>query len=112
MSEASRTANPFDLRGLLGRRSGQTRTEGVWIALILLVLFATLRYDRFFTEYNILSFLSYNSMFVLVAIGMCFVIITGGIDLSVGSVAAFSSVVSAMLSSYGLVVALPDAAGW
>jgi ribose transport system permease protein len=41
-------------------------------------------------------------MFALVALGMCFVIMTGGIDLSVGSVAALSSVVAAHLSHYGL----------
>ena len=83
------------------------RTEGVWIALVLLIVFASLRYDNFLGENNILSFLSYNSMFVLIAIGMCFVIVTGGIDLSVGSVAAFSSVIAATLSPYGLIVALP-----
>jgi len=101
----SAAANPLDLRHVLRARAW--RPDGVWIALVLLILFATLRYDRFLTEYNILSFLSYNSMFVLIAMGMCFVIMTGGIDLSVGSVAAFSSVVAALLSPYGLVVALP-----
>ena len=52
--------------------------------------------------------LRYNPRFALVALGMCFVIMTGGIDLSVGSVAAFSSVVAAHLSHYGL---LPGLAG-
>ena len=50
--------------------------------------------------------LRYNSMFALIALGMCFVIMTGGIDLSVGSTAAMASVVSALLSSYGLVPGL------
>jgi galactofuranose transport system permease protein len=45
-------------------------------------------------------------MFALVGLGMCFVIMTGGIDLSVGSVAAMSSVVSAYLSPYGLIAGL------
>jgi ribose transport system permease protein len=35
---------------------------------------------------------------------MCFVIMTGGIDLSVGSVAALGSVVSALLSPYGMLI--------
>ena len=39
----------------------------------------------------------------LIALGMCFVIITGGIDISVGAVAALASVVAAHLSGYGLV---------
>jgi ribose transport system permease protein len=45
-------------------------------------------------------------MFALVALGMCFVIITGGIDLSVGSTAALSSVVAALLSPYGIMPGL------
>jgi ribose transport system permease protein len=45
-------------------------------------------------------------MFALVGLGMCFVIMTGGIDLSVGSVAALASVVSAYLSPYGLLPGL------
>ena len=49
-----------------------------------------------------LSVLRYNSMFALISLGMCFVIMTGGIDLSVGATAACASVVSALLSPYGL----------
>src|SRR2546423_6679671 len=40
-------------------------------------------------------------MFGLIALGMTFVIMTGGIDLSVGAVAALGSVVAALLSPYG-----------
>lgn len=97
-------AATFDLRPYL-RGGGQS--AGVWIALILLILFGLVRYDNFGSAYNITSFLNYNSMFIAIAIGMCFVIMTGGIDLSVGSVAAFTSVVAAYLSPYGIEVALP-----
>jgi ribose/xylose/arabinose/galactoside ABC-type transport system permease subunit len=76
-------------------------SQGVLIALALLILFGWLRYDNFLGLFNITSVLRYNSMFALVALGMCFVIMTGGIDLSVGSVAALGSVVSALLSPYG-----------
>ncbi len=67
----------------------------VWVALALLILLGYLRYDNFLSAYNISSFLGYNSMFVLISVGMCLVIMTGGIDLSVGTVAALSSVVAA-----------------
>ena len=77
-------------------------SQGVLIALALLILFGWLRYDNFLDPFNITSVLRYNSMFALVALGMCFVIMTGGIDLSVGSVAALGSVVSALLSSQGI----------
>lgn len=84
----------------------RTAGFGVILALALVLLFSGLRYEGFFSEYNVLSVLRYNSMFALVALGMCFVIMTGGIDLSVGSVAALASVCAAYLSSYGLVPGL------
>jgi ribose transport system permease protein len=76
------------------------------IALILLILFGALRYDHFLGAYNVLSVLRYNSMFALTSLGMCFVIMGAGIDLSVGTTAAFASVVSALLSPYGLLPGL------
>ncbi|MCY6382184.1 ABC transporter permease [Hoeflea prorocentri] len=94
----------FDLRRFL---QSDGRNAGVWIALVALILFGLARYENFGGAYNIVSFLNYNSMFIVISIGMCFVIMTGGIDLSVGSVAAFTSVVAAYLSPYGIEVALP-----
>jgi ribose transport system permease protein len=80
--------------------------QRVMIALILLILFGALRYDHFLGAYNVLSVFRYNSMFALTSLGMCFVIMGAGIDLSVGTTAAFASVVSALLSSYGLLPGL------
>ena len=74
--------------------------------LVILTLLGAWRYDGFIGPYNVQTVLRYTSMFALVALGMCFVIMTGGIDLSVGSVAAFSSVVAAHLSPYGLLPGL------
>ena len=79
-------------------------SQGVLLALALLILFGWLRYDNFLGLFNISTVLRYNSMFALVALGMCFVIMTGGIDLSVGSTAALGSVVSALVSSQGMLV--------
>jgi galactofuranose transport system permease protein len=67
-------------------------------ALLGLIVFGAVRYDNFLSSFNILTFLRYNSMFALIALGMAFVIMTGGIDLSVGAVAALSSVVAALFS--------------
>jgi galactofuranose transport system permease protein len=47
----------------------------------------------------------------LLALGMTFVILTGGIDLSVGSLVAVAAVTSAELSGYGLLVALAGGVG-
>lgn len=85
--------------------------QGVLVALLLLILFGWLRYDYFLGSFNVLSVLRYNSMFALIALGMCFVIMTGGIDLSVGSTAAMTSVVAALLSPYGAVPGLLGGVG-
>jgi ribose/xylose/arabinose/galactoside ABC-type transport system permease subunit len=82
--------------------------HGVLIALVALILFGYLRYENFLGAFNVLSVLRYNAMFALVALGMAYVIMTGGIDLSVGSTAALGSVVAALLSPYG---ALPGLLG-
>ena len=87
--------------------------QGVLIALVALILFGWLRYDHFLGLFNISSVLRYQSMSALVALGMCFVIMTGGIDLSVGATVAFGSVVAAMLSPlpYGMLAGAP-AGSW
>jgi ribose transport system permease protein len=77
-------------------------SQGVLIALALLILFGWLRYGNFLGLFNVTSVLRFNSMLALVALGMCFVIMTGGIDLSVGGTAALGSVVAAYLSPYGM----------
>jgi ribose transport system permease protein len=80
--------------------------HGVLLALVALILFGWLRYDNFLSSFNILTVLRYNAMFALVALGMAYVIMTGGIDLSVGSTAALGSVVAALHSPYGVLPGL------
>ena len=85
-----------------GRHAAMLQRQGVVLALLLLILFGAWRYDDFLGLYNVMSVLRYNAMFALVALGMGFVIMTGGIDLSVGATAALASVVSAGVSDIGL----------
>src|SRR5215211_2249254 len=94
----TRTLTPQALRSL--------SRHGVLLALVALIVFGWARYDNFLGAYNILSVLRYNAMFALVALGMCYVIMTGGIDLSVGSTAALGSVVAALVSPYGVLPGL------
>ncbi|WP_170116510.1 ABC transporter permease [Devosia submarina] len=93
-----------DMRVLLG-------TYGVVVALVLLVAFGWWRYENFLGMFNVMSVLRYNSMFALVALGMCFVIMTGGIDLSVGSTAALGSVAAALGSHYGIIPGIVGGVG-
>jgi ribose/xylose/arabinose/galactoside ABC-type transport system permease subunit len=83
----------------------------ILLALAALLVLGVLRYDHFASAYNINSFWRYNSMFALISVGMAFVIITGGIDLSVGTVAALASVVAALVSPHGGLVAVLAGAG-
>src|SRR5438093_5418185 len=96
------TTSPTELRAAQqasnrARVTSLLQRQGVLVALVLLVLFGALRYDGFLGAYNITEVLRYNSMFGLIALGMTFVIMSGGIDLSVGGVAALSSVIAALL---------------
>lgn len=89
------------LATLIPRSNLQLARLCVITVVFALLIFGALRYDHFLSSYNILSFLRYNSMFMLIALGMALVIMTGGIDLSVGGTAAMASVVAALLSPYG-----------
>ncbi|HLZ62750.1 MAG TPA: ABC transporter permease [Ktedonosporobacter sp.] len=81
------------------------RQQGALIALIVVVTFSFIRYDNFNTV-TIYSVLNFNAQFGLIALGMTFVIMTGGIDLSVGGIAALSSVVVALNSPHGFFYSL------
>jgi ribose transport system permease protein len=80
--------------------------QGALIALLLVSVFATIRYENFLTVENLTNILRQQSMIGLVALGMTFVILTAGIDLSVGSLVAVAAVTSATLADQGLIVAL------
>jgi len=81
--------------------------QGALIALVVLVVFGTLRYgENFATGFNLSSFTGDTAKYGLVALGMTFVIMTGGIDLSVGSVVALGGVVAIKVSEHGLLPGL------
>jgi simple sugar transport system permease protein len=63
--------------------------------LVALYLAASLAYDGFFSWYQFVNLFGDNATLGLAAVGMTFVILSGGIDLSVGAVIAFSSMVLA-----------------
>ncbi|GII81661.1 sugar ABC transporter permease [Sphaerisporangium rufum] len=92
-------------RGLLrGRRPLPRRYVPVLVTTgLLIAMFAAggVRYENFATGQIVLNVFVDNAYLLVVAIGMTFVILTGGIDLSVGSVIALSTMVSATLISDG-----------
>src|SRR3954470_8645035 len=106
MSQAGITVDEGSVRGRVMRAklASFVQRQGALIALILVSIFATIRYENFLTEENLTNVLRQNSMLGLVALGMTFVILTGGIDLSVGSLVAVAGVVSAGLSGRGMLI--------
>ena len=79
--------------------SVSSRLLGQIPVLTLLVLCAAtaLMTDRFLSPVNLNNILVQSSIMAVIAIGMTFVIIGGGFDLSVGSTAALSGCVAAMV---------------
>lgn len=64
---------------------------------VAMATFGSVSYNGFFSAQVFLNLLIDNAFLVIVAVGMTFVILTGGIDLSVGSVVALSTMVLAAL---------------
>ena len=83
--------------------AGVTRNLGLVAALIILAIVGVVSADTFATTSNVLTVLKNASVIGVVTVGMTFVIMGGGIDLSVGSLIALASVWSTTVAtqSYG-----------
>lgn len=83
------------------------KANGTWIALFILVVAATVFYGTtFLSVSNIFNVLRQSSMIGLIAVGMTCVIITAGIDLSVGATVALTAVSAAVLTQTSVLLAL------
>ena len=85
------------------------RNLGILVALVALCVVLSFATSAFLTSKNIMNVLQQISTNGMIAFGMTYVILLGGIDLSVGSVVALSGVMSMALmarSGWGLVPAL------
>jgi len=78
-----------------------TQTFWVVIAVILACIFLSFATDAFATSKNLYNITRNITFVAIIALGMTFVIITGGIDLSVGSVLCLSSMVLAVTMHAG-----------
>ena len=74
-------------------------TAGPLVGLILLCVFLSLATDTFLSARNALNILDQITVLGIMAIGMTFVILIGGIDLSVGSVLALAMMVMGWLAN-------------
>ena len=70
---------------------------GLVLVFIVLAVYTALTSDVFFTQRNLSNLLRQNAPNGLISLGMLFVILTGGIDLSVGSVVALAGILASGL---------------
>jgi len=72
------------------------------VLFIALFSFGSLSYDRFFSLSTFLNLFNDNAYLIIAAIGVTFVLLTGGIDISIASTIAFTCVFSAYLLRLGV----------
>jgi sugar transport system permease protein len=88
-------------------RQGQTlvsaaRNSILEAVLLLLCVYLAFRAEGFLTADNLLNILRHSSMYGIIAFGMTMVIISGEIDLSVGSMVAFSGSLTAVIIQWAV----------
>ncbi len=81
------------------------------LSLILLMGYFSIATPHFFNLANLMSVALQTSVIGIMAIGVTYVIITSGIDLSLGSVMAFSGVVVGLIAAYELPLSIAILAG-
>ena len=91
------------IRRLLGAREA-----GVFIALLLMVIFLSVSTDVFFSSRNLLNIGRQVALLGIMSVGMTFVLISGEVDLSIGSIYAVSGITTGILivSQWDLIPAL------
>ena len=99
------SAAPLDRPALSRRPAIDLKVVGPIVALVLLFVIGAVSSDGFLTFANMTNVLSRSAFIGIIAVGATFVIASGGIDLSVGSMAAFIAG-SMILIMNGLVPAM------
>ena len=106
MSSITATTGPrslsFPVNTFLSRHSSLMPTIAAVAIFVVLLIGAELYFGNFVTPRNMSSLLLDNAFLLILAVGMTFVIVTGGIDLSVGSVLALTGILCAKLLSAGV----------
>src|SRR5919112_5672625 len=109
---STRPADPETTNGGLAWRERLFTTlqrRGAIVVLILVVAVSALAFDNFLTEQNLENIVLQGAFLGLIVVGMTFVIISGGIDLSVGSMVGLGGILAALTVqvSWPLALILP-----
>ncbi len=75
---------------------------GIWLVVLVMMVALSFLSETFFSLLNLTNILKQNATAALLALGMFLVIITAGIDLSVGSILALGMVSSAVAAQFGV----------
>lgn len=94
---AGRPGEPSPRRRSLVTGLATSNVAWIFVVLVALIAFFTAVEPNFANPVNIRSIAADNAALLVLAVGMTFVIVTAGIDLSVGSVLIFSGVVAAQV---------------
>ena len=97
-------------RGFI-KRIIQSKESAIFLALILIMGVISLIAPKFMSAYNLFLVSRQISFVAIVAFGELFVILTGGIDLSVGSIMALAGMVAAYAMQSGIPIPLAVALG-
>ncbi len=97
MQQQSTDSYRTKLKAFLGRRE-----TGALIALLVMSVALSFISNFFFTFSNMINIARQVSLNAIIAVGMTLVILTGGIDLSVGSVVALSGTIASSLMVNGV----------
>jgi ribose transport system permease protein len=117
-----------DSDGFLRKRTGIPRllgsaTDITLVLILIVVIFSALNFSSFFSTQNFTQIFINASFLLVMAVGSTFVLITGGVDLSVGSVLVFSGVIAGEVMQFfggdgwgasiaGIIAALLAGAAW
>lgn len=92
----------LDVRYLRNEIVKILRSQGVLIGLVLIIVIASVVERSFLTASNILNILRQASAIGILSLGVTFVMMTGGMDLSVGSIVSLCSLVAvSIMNRYG-----------
>ena len=102
-SQSTASRAPNSIRNVWSKTHGSLATYmGVGGVLVLAVAYLTLTQPTFATWNNLASILETNAALMIVAVGLTFVLIVGGFDLSVGGMLALSGVLLARMIEVGV----------
>jgi ribose/xylose/arabinose/galactoside ABC-type transport system permease subunit len=109
MNEATKA--PAQSRSTRGWLRGDFSEIAIVAVFIAIVLYLSVTTSAFLSASNIMAILVATSLIAVVACGQTFVIITGGIDLSSGSVVALAGIVTGLVLHAGVPIPLSILAG-